>query len=214
MLHKIQYISQGANPQDHLLHIQQALDAGCEWIQLRMKNYDEATVLSVAASVKKHCASYKATFMVNDFITVAKRADADGVHLGLTDTSVLEARTLLGPGKIIGGTANTLEDVRKRITEQCSYIGLGPFRFTTTKEKLSPILGIQGYREIMNALSAEDKRIPIYAIGGITAADVDDIISTGVHGVALSGVITNAPDPHKIVQQLKDSLYAAVTYSR
>lgn len=214
MTSKLQYISQGKSPGDHLTNSKAALDAGCSWIQLRMKQQPEATVLQVAAEVKRCCEAYNAVFIVNDFVHVAHEVDAHGVHVGLSDMAVQAARQILGNGKIIGGTANTLEDVRKRIGEQCDYIGLGPFRFTTTKEKLSPILGTQGYKIIMQALAAEKATIPVYAIGGITADDLDTIMETGVHGVALSGVITNAADQKQLVQQLNEKLNGSVIYSR
>ena len=125
---------------------------------------------------------------------MAAAVDADGVHVGLQDATVADARTLLGPGKIIGGTANTIHDVRQRQQEGCDYIGLGPFRFTTTKVKLSPILGVDGYRDIIAELEQlEAPYPPVYAIGGIQLADLPLLRSLGLYGVAISGLITEQP---------------------
>src|SRR5690606_10032790 len=100
----------------------------------------------------------------------------------------------LGNNKIIGGTANTMEDIQQRIAEGCDYIGLGPLRYTTTKEKLSPILGLNGYKEIIGNLKAKSTDIPkLFAIGAIQLEDVSPLLNIGIYGVAISGLITTRP---------------------
>lgn len=207
MYSKLQYISQGNSHTEQLKSIQNALDAGCDWIQLRYKDKCEEEVLRLAQEVKKMCKSYEATFIVNDFIEIAKFVDADGVHLGLNDSAVEKARLLLGNHKIIGGTANILDDVLLRISEKCDYVGLGPFRYTATKATLSPILGIEGYSKVVRELEKRDLSIPIYAIGGILTEDMEDILQTGIYGVAVSGLISNSVDPKQTVEQIKNVLY-------
>lgn len=211
MYNKLQYISQGTDYNNQLNNIYRALDAGCDWIQLRYKNHQEMSTGYVAEKIKTLCQKYNATFIINDFVNIAKEVDADGVHLGLDDMPVKEARQILGPDKIIGGTANTLEQVLKRIDEECDYVGLGPFRYTTTKEKLSPVLGLTGYKTIIGELK---KRLgtgliemPVYAIGGIDIGDIEHIIEAGIHGIAVSGMITNAVDKKEIVSQINCKLY-------
>ncbi|CAM4291759.1 thiamine phosphate synthase [Flavobacterium terrigena] len=195
MFEKIQYVSQGETPEQQLANISKALDAGCKWIQLRYKNKSILEVLELAKMVQKICKSYDAKLIINDHVQVAWQINADGVHLGLDDISVKEARILLKENKIIGGTANTLQDVLKRINEKCDYIGLGPFRFTATKEKLSPILGIEGYQTIINELKKRNIDIPIYAIGGLEENDFEILEEIGVYGVAVSGLITHHENP-------------------
>ena len=212
MFSKLQYISQGTTAGEQLNNIHQALDAGCEWIQLRFKNAPPAAIQSLAEQVKEICASYGATFIINDHPQIAKDIAADGVHLGLQDMPVGDARKIIGD-KIIGGTANTLDDVLKRVDEGCNYIGLGPFRFTTTKEKLSPVLGLPGYKNIITALNERQILVPVYAIGGIITEDITAIMQTGVYGVAVSGVITNHPDRKLLLQQLNSFLYEPVNHS-
>lgn len=214
MYSRLQYISQGVDAASHWRNIQAALDAGCTWVQLRCKHLPEATVLSVATHIKKICESYNALLIVNDNVHIAKAANADGVHLGLDDMHIADARVILGADKIIGGTANTLEHLIQRAKEGCNYIGLGPYRFTTTKEKLSPILGAQGYKERMDVLEAMGISIPVYAIGGILLDDVQTIMNTGVYGIAVSGLITQAVDQKNIVQQLNKVLNGSLTNSR
>ena len=212
MFSKLQYISQGTTAGEQLNNIRQALDAGSTWIQLRFKKATPAEIKSLAEQVKEICASYGATFIINDHPQIAKDIAADGVHLGLQDMPVTDARKIIGD-KIIGGTANTLDDVLKRVEEGCNYIGLGPFRFTTTKEKLSPVLGLPGYKNIITALHERQILVPVYAIGGIVAEDITAIMETGIYGVAVSGVITNHPDRKLLLQQLNTFLYEPVNHS-
>jgi thiamine-phosphate pyrophosphorylase len=124
--------------------------------------------------------------------------------------SVEEARLILGNTKIIGGTANTFEDALQRTAENCDYIGLGPFQFTTTKQNLSPILGLEGYRLIVRQMKAKNIQIPIYAIGGITLENVESLMKTGIHGIAVSGLITQTENASQLINQLNDKLYVTI----
>jgi len=210
MYSKLQYISQGETIDDQLRNIHQALDAGCNWVQMRFKNQTQKDVFTLAEAVKPLCEEYLANFIVNDDLHLAEQIAADGVHLGLKDTKIDEARALLGSTKIIGGTANTFEDIENHVKNGCDYIGLGPFRFTATKEKLSPILGLSGYHEILQKLKKNKIDIPVYAIGGITVRDVSPLMETGIFGIAASGIITESDEKPKLIQQLKEKLYADI----
>ncbi|MHB1922558.1 MAG: thiamine phosphate synthase [Chitinophagaceae bacterium] len=207
MLSKLQYISQGISLQDHLINIQLVLEGGGDWIQLRCKNRTILELIPVAEKVKELCHYYGATFLVNDQVELAKLVDADGVHLGLEDMSISAAREVLGPHKIIGGTANTLKDIHNRVVDGADYIGLGPFRFTSTKEKLSPVLGIKGYQNIMDQMDKKQWRPPIYAIGGIDLEDMDDLIKTGIYGIAVSGSLTESENKNLLIKGFKQKLY-------
>ena len=210
MFSKLQYISQGETAAMQLKNINEALDAGCNWVQLRFKNARENELQITAEEVKKACDHYGATFIINDHPEIAKSVNADGVHLGLTDMKIAEAKNIIGTNKILGGTANILEHVLQRVEEGCSYVGLGPFRFTPTKEKLSPVLGLHGYKIIMAELETQKISTPVYAIGGIVLDDVADIMQTGVHGIAVSGTITNHSDKKLLVKQFNTFLYGTV----
>lgn len=207
MISKLHYISQGTTVDEQLYNIQKTLDNGCDWIQLRFKNGNYNDLLAVAEKTKQLCSQYKATFIINDKVDLAYQMEADGVHLGLDDMRIKDARAILGNQKIIGGTANTFEHVLQRVNENCDYIGLGPFRFTTTKEKLSPILGLEGYKTILNQMVEQDIKTPLIAIGGITLEDVDSLIATGIHGIAISGSLTQNPT---ITTTLNEKLYVNI----
>jgi thiamine-phosphate pyrophosphorylase len=202
MIAKIHYISQESPELSHLEAIKKALDAGCDWIQLRVKNQPEEKVLELALEARKLCDAFSAKLIVNDHPHVALKAKADGLHLGLQDIPVLQARAIVGPKMLIGGTANTFEHIQQRVAEGVNYIGLGPFRFTKTKEKLSPILGLAGYEVIVKQMRKANIQMPIIAIGGIELPDIAAIIQTGVYGVAVSGAITFAENPAETVQEM------------
>ncbi len=191
----LQFISHYNDKYSYLDGIRMALDGGCQWVQLRMKEASTEEFLKIGPEVRKLCDQYKATFIVDDHVELIKELGADGVHLGKKDMPVAEARKILGNDFIIGGTANTFDDVRMHYEGTANYVGCGPFRFTTTKKGLSPILGLEGYRNIIQKMQEADIHIPVVAIGGITIDDIPAILSTGVTGIALSGTILTAEDP-------------------
>lgn len=193
-MEKLQYISQGHTRQEQEQNIRKALDHGIKWVQIRWKNASEHELISLCEISRQLCLEYQSVCIINDHVQLAKSIDADGVHLGLNDGSIEEARIILGENKIIGGTANTLSDVLQRMKESCDYIGLGPLRFTSTKEKLSPILGFEGYQEIIDQILEKGMMIPkIFAIGGVSLEDIQPLQQIGIYGVAVSGQITNQP---------------------
>ena len=196
----IQFISHYNDRYSYLDSIRLALEGGCRWIQLRMKDATEEDILPVALEAQRMCKEVGATFIIDDHVELVKRIKADGVHLGKKDMPIAEARKILGDDFIIGGTANTFEDVRAHYEAGANYIGCGPFRFTTTKKGLSPILGLEGYISICSQMKAEGIDLPIVAIGGITLDDIPQIMQTGVTGIALSGAVLNADDP---VEEMK-----------
>ncbi|MBJ6145799.1 thiamine phosphate synthase [Hymenobacter sp. BT559] len=168
---------------------------GVCWVQLRVKNLPAAVWQQRALDVQAVCRHHGATLIINDNPALALALGADGVHLGKQDMNPAKARALLGPGFIIGGTANTFADIEGLVAAGVDYIGLGPFRFTATKEKLSPILGLVGYTEIMVQCRAAGFTTPIVGIGGVELADIPALRAAGLHGVAVSGAIGSAADP-------------------
>ncbi|MDE3235793.1 MAG: thiamine phosphate synthase [Bacteroidota bacterium] len=181
---------------------EEACKGGVRWVQLRLKNVDYNTYKTEALQVQEVCRQYGATFIIDDNVELAADIKADGVHIGKEDMPLKEARELLGNHFIIGCTCNTLEDVISIAHGPADYIGLGPYRFTTTKQKLSPILGLEGYQNIFNALQQKGITVPpVIGIGGIEAADVPALLQTGLRGVAVSGAISNEKDIRLAAQQ-------------
>lgn len=192
---ELQFITHYTDRYTYYDSARMALEGGCRWIQLRMKDTPADEVKREARRVQDLCRAYHATFIIDDHVELAKELKADGVHLGKKDMPVAEARRMLGSGFIIGGTANTFDDIKMHYDAGADYIGCGPFRFTTTKKNLSPILGLEGYRSIVRQMKEADIRLPIVAIGGITFEDIPAILQTGVTGIALSGTILRADNP-------------------
>ena len=183
-----------------------ALKGGCRWIQLRMKDAGDDEVLAVAHPLRTLCRQYGATLILDDRVHLVAACGADGVHLGKHDMPPDEARRLLGGKAVIGGTANTFGDIERLIACGVDYIGLGPFRFTETKKNLSPVLGLEGYRSLLQQCRAKGYTIPVVAIGGIERGDIPALMATGIAGIALSGTILRADDPVTETKNIIDTI--------
>lgn len=194
---QLQFITHTTDRYSYADSARMALEGGCRWIQLRMKDCSENEIEDVAKEIMPLCKEKGATFIIDDHVELAMRLHADGVHLGRNDMPIAKARMLMGKSFIIGGTANTIDDVERIARDGADYIGCGPFRFTTTKKNLSPILGIDGYLNIVSEMRKRSIHLPIVAIGGIEHDDIDSIMATGVDGIALSGSILRAGNPVK-----------------
>lgn len=202
----IQFITHSNSRYGYVEGARLALEGGCRWIQLRMKDAEEAEFLSAAKQIAAMCKEYGATFLLDDHVEWVEQTGADGVHLGKNDMPVDEARKILGANRIIGGTANTFEDVERLWRQGANYIGCGPYRFTTTKKNLSPVLGIEGYRSIIGQMKEHGINLPVVAIGGILQPDIKDVMATGVSGIAVSGAVLNAENPAEEMKRFVDSL--------
>lgn len=198
----VQFITHYTDRYTYLDSARIALEGGCRWIQLRMKEASPEEIRPVALEAMAMCRKYGATFIIDDHVDLVKQVGADGVHLGKNDMPISEARKILGKGFIIGGTANTFEDIRMHHKAGADYIGCGPFRFTTTKKSLSPILGLEGYADIVSQMKAEGINLPIVAIGGITKEDIPLLMETGIDGIALSGSILRAENPIEEMREI------------
>ena len=198
----IQFITHETETVGYVEGARMALEGGCRWIQLRMKDASDDEVRKAAAEIQPMCKAHDAIFLLDDRVELAKELKADGVHLGKNDMPVDEARRVLGEEFIIGGTANTFDDIERLARQGADYIGCGPFRFTTTKKNLAPVIGIEGYIDIIEKMEAAGIDLPVVAIGGITADDIDDILSTGVRGIAVSGTVLRAENPVAMMKQI------------
>lgn len=197
----IQFITHSNNRYGYVDGARLALEGGCRWVQLRMKEATEVEFMAAAAEIGRLCKEHGATFVLDDHVEWVEKTGADGVHLGKNDMPIDEARKILGNDKIIGGTANTFEDVERLYRQGADYIGCGPFRFTTTKKNLSPVLGLEGYQHIVDQMKSHGINLPIVAIGGILESDIKSILATGVSGIAVSGGILNAENPAEEMQR-------------
>lgn len=196
----IQFITHYTESISYLDSAMYALRGGCKWIQLRMKDASDEEVRPVAETLLEECRRHGAVMIIDDRVALAKEIGADGVHLGHDDMPIAEARAMLGGKYIIGGTANTLEDVMRIYEGGGDYVGCGPYRFTTTKKKLSPVLGTDGYRRILDGMKAHGIELPVVAIGGIELDDVAILKNTGVAGIAISGAVIRSVSPEETMR--------------
>ena len=199
MISRLHYISQDLPEKDHPTLITEACEAGVRWVQLRLKDLHTREVKAIASDVRQICNEFQATFILNDHVKMALEVEADGVHIGKKDMPPSEAREILGEDKIIGGTANTLVDIRRLNKSGVNYIGLGPLRYTSTKAQLSPVLGIEGYRHLIGHARSEGNALPIIAIGNVQLQDINDLLETGVYGIAVASLINKAEDKEAVV---------------
>ncbi|WP_236943205.1 thiamine phosphate synthase [Hymenobacter sp. PAMC 26628] len=183
-----------------------ACQGGVRWVQFRAKNLSYAEWRQRASETQAVCRRHGAVLIVNDSPALALEIGADGVHLGQQDMNSAEARALLGPHVLIGGTANTFADVERLAAVGVDYVGLGPLRFTTTKEKLSPLLGLAGYAAVLGQCRAVGLALPIVGIGGVALADVPALRAAGLYGVAVAGAIGGAPSPAATAAQFLAAL--------
>lgn len=185
------FVTHGRTSTEILQQAERVLRLGlADIVQLRMKGSDWETILDTARDLQALCRSFGVPLIINDHVDIAALISADGVHLGKEDMSPTLARRLLGPSALIGRTCNSQEDLDKALAFPVDYIGLGPFRFTKTKEKLAPQLGLEGYRR----LKLHHYPLPVYAIGGIRLEDAPALYTTGIYGLAMSGGLIEAPD--------------------
>lgn len=205
----LQFITHPSDRYSIAEEVQMVLEGGCKWIQLRLKDASDEEFRQTALEIIPLCKENEAFLVFDDRVELAKEMSVHGVHLGKDDMNPLVARENMGPEAIIGCTANTAADIIAFRGWDVDYVGLGPFRYTTTKSKLSPIIGLDGYRTIVDEVRKTDILIPIVAIGGITLEDIPAIMDTGVNGVAMSGAIINAPDPveytHSAISALREA---------
>jgi len=170
--------------------IEEVCKGGCRWIQLRLKDVSPEEWINTGTEARAICKKHGARLIINDHVEFALRLDADGVHLGKEDMDPGKARKLLGNEKIIGGTANQLKEVLNLYKKNVDYVGLGPFRYTKTKNNLAEILGTEGYFEIMKSLKNKGIDLPVYAIGGIRQEDIQHLLETGIDGIAVSSFLS------------------------
>ncbi len=198
MIPKLHYISEGSSAKEHLEHIQKACTSGAELVQLNLKGVSDKKLLAAAQEARAITSHFQTRLLINEHYKIAKEVKADGVHLEPNHTCPMVVRTHVYTWQIIGGTANTLQDCKSLLEKQVDYITLSPYRSTTT-ETTSTILGVNGFTAITEALETET---PIIGFGGITTADVTDILSSGISGIGVTEAITQNFDAIKIFHEL------------
>ena len=177
--------------------VEQVLRGGATFLQLREKELDRAAFLAEAKELKALAAKYRVPFVINDDIDIALESDADGVHLGQTDLMGRDARALIGPDRILGITANTVELAVAAEKAGADYIGAGAVFGTTTKQNAKN-LSLDTLRDICRAVT-----IPVVAIGGINGDNLPRLAGTGVAGAAVVSALFAQKDPEEAARRLR-----------
>lgn len=180
--------------------VKKALDGGATFVQLREKNLDREVFLAEAKEIQKLCKEYGVPFVVNDEVSIAKDIDADGVHVGQSDMEAMDVRKILGPDKIIGVSAQTVEQAIIAEKHGADYLGVGAV-FTTGSKDDADDVSHETLKAICEAVS-----IPVIAIGGITKDNVAELAGSGLCGVAVISAIFGQKDIQKATEELKFSV--------
>lgn len=180
--------------------VEKALKGGATFIQLREKELMESAFLKEAKAIKELCARYQVPFVINDRVDIALTSDADGVHVGQQDMEVGLVRRKLGPDKIIGVSAQTVEQALLAEKQGADYLGVGAVFSTNTKPDAAEV-SFDTLKAICQAVS-----IPVIAIGGISLENVGELKDSGIAGAAVVSAIFAAKDIEKAARTLKDKL--------
>jgi len=187
----------------HIEAVKLAIKGGADMIQFRDKSMSTAEMISTAKQIAVLCKNHRVTFLVNDRVDVAILSGADGVHLGIEDIPINEARKLLGMKKIIGGTAHSLKEALKAQKQGADYIGFGHIFITASKHKPDKPKGTKLLSQIVKKV-----KMPILAIGGINSANIEEVMKTGVHGAAIIGGILKSRNPAQTTKVIRKLMYA------
>jgi thiamine-phosphate pyrophosphorylase len=181
--------------------IAEAVAGGATLVQLRAKTWRSRDLFEAGLEARRLLKARHIPLIINDRADIALAVGSDGVHLGQEDLPAREARRILGKGKIIGVSASTVAEALSAEEGGADYIGAGPVFSTSSKGNLPPFVGIKGIRKIRAAV-----KIPVLAIGGITAANAGRVISAGADGVAVISAIARSSDPRRAASELIETI--------
>lgn len=177
--------------------VEQALKGGATFVQLREKNLDKEHFMEEARQIKELCREYKVPFVINDSVDIALEMDADGVHVGQSDMEAGDVREKLGPDKIIGVSAQTVEQALLAEKRGADYLGVGAVFHTGSKADATEVS-----RETLKEICAAVK-IPVVAIGGITKDNLKELSGSGICGIAVISAIFAQPDIEAGTRELR-----------
>lgn len=182
-----------------------ACEGGADVVQLRDKSLSMDEFSLTARRVAAVCREHRVTFIVNDRVDVARTIEADGAHVGRTDLGVRETRASLGPHAVIGASTGSLEEALEAERAGADYIGFGHIFATSSKAKHTLPVGLEALARVANQV-----RIPVIAIGGITEANAADVMAAGAWGIAVIGAVCAADDPRAATARLRATVLAHV----
>ncbi len=205
-IEKLHFITHDIPQHTHIAQAQLACEAGAKWIQYRCLSKTDDELLAEINLIAEICDDWGATLIVTNHIHLKGKADIQGFHIEDMDADFIALRKQLGEEYTLGGSANTVENLIRLAKEGADYAGFGPFKITTTKPNNSPLLGIKGYADALQKLTANNIELPILAVGGVTLDDISPLLATGIYGIAASSAINQAEDMYRAYQDFYNAV--------
>ncbi|TKC12864.1 thiamine phosphate synthase [Pedobacter polaris] len=196
-IEKIHFITHDIPQSSHIEQVQVACEAGAKWIQYRCLSKSDDELLTDINTIAEICDDWGSTLIVTNHIHLKGKADIQGFHIEDMDADFIALRKQIGEEFTLGGSANTVENLIRLANEGADYAGFGPFKVTTTKSNNSPLLGINGYTNAVEELRSKNIDLPILAVGGVTLADIPQLLETGIYGIAASSGINQAENMYE-----------------
>lgn len=178
-----------------------AVKNNIRYLQLREKDLSDRELIAISREIMKITSGTKTKFIINDRADIAKIVDADGVHLGQDDLTLVEAKSILGEGKIYGLSTHSLEEAEEAIAQNPTYIGFGPVFPTPTKAKPDPAVGLDNIQEVVST-----SPVPVVVLGGIDETNLQQVINAGAKNVCLVRYLMNCTDLEERIIKIKNRL--------
>ena len=205
---KFHYLTQDLPGRSHVEQTRIACKAGANWIQYRCFSKNDEGLIAELHQVASICDDWGATLILTDHYHLLDKVDAQGVHLENMQADFVSIRGKIGEEKTLGASANSIEDIQRIFSSDVvDYIGCGPFNLTTTKANDYPVLGLEGYKRLVETMEMREIDIPILAVGGIKIENTEDLLKTGIHGIAVSAAVNLAADPGETLKDFYKKIY-------
>jgi thiamine-phosphate pyrophosphorylase len=205
---KFHYLSQDLAHRTHIEQVEIACMAGANWIQYRCLTKNDEDLIQEIHQVASICDDWGATLILTNHYHLLDQVDAQGVHLEDMNADFEAIREIISDEKTLGASANTLEDIQRIYASGAvDYIGCGPFAHTKTKVNDYPLLGLEGYHTIKKKMEELEIGIPIIGVGGIKLEDTEDLLNTGIDGLAVSAAVNLAESPGTIIKDFYKKIY-------
>lgn len=202
----LQYITNSKSPIGIVDQVKGVIKGGGRWIQIRMDEASDEEISKVVEEIKPICLEVQAFLLLHNRVELAKSLDVGGVHLGQKGELPSKARLLLGPAAVIGVTANTIDEVKAVRSLDVDYIGIGPFRKSDLFNEDTPVLGLEGIKNIDSEMQKLEINIAHVAAGGIKKEDMVELLKSGVNGIAISEAIAFSDDIEKATREFLEVL--------
>lgn len=205
-IEKLHFITHDIDQFTHVAQAQIACEAGAKWIQYRCLSKNDGELLKDIHMIADICDDWGATLIVTDHIHLHGKADIQGFHIEDMSANFRKIREQVGEACTLGGSSNTIENLIRLAQEGADYAGFGPFANTTTKPNSYPYISFQAYQAAVEHLDKQGLDLPVLAVGGVSLEDADNLMDTGIYGIAVSSAVTGSDDPGLTYQQFYNKM--------